>query len=92
MAYVRFAAVFSGVLGVLHQTRLALRGAGSQVHAADLKLREARGQVRVCLELVPRMGYRAVILCESPLIWCVMAVYLVLAFLQILRVYSGRAT
>ena len=30
VAYVRFAAVFSGVLGVLHQTRLALQGLGAK--------------------------------------------------------------
>ena len=79
VAYVRFAAVFSGVLGVLHQTRLALQGLGAKFTPLVSSFIELAGKCVFAWSLVPRMGYRAVILCE-PLIWCVMAVYLVLAF------------
>ena len=78
-AYVRFAAVFSGVLGVLHQTRLALQGLGAKFTPVVSSFIELAGKCLFAWALVPRMGYRAVILCE-PLIWCVMAVYLVISF------------
>ena len=79
VAYVRFAAVFSGVLGVLHQTRLALQGLGAKFTPLVSSFIELFGKCIFAWCLVPRMGYRAVILCE-PLIWCVMAVHLVFAF------------
>ena len=78
-AYVRFAAVFSGVLGVLHQTRLALQGLGAKFTPVVSSFIELAGKCLFAWAFVPRMGYRAVILCE-PLIWCVMAVYLVISF------------
>ena len=79
MAYVRFAALFSGVLGVLHQTRLALQGLGAKFTPMISSFIELIGKCIFAWLLVPRMGYRAVILCE-PLIWCVMTVHLVFAF------------
>ena len=79
VAYVRFAAVFSGVLGVLHQTRLALQGLGAKFTPLVSSFIELFGKCIFAWSLVPRMGYRAVILCE-PLIWCVMAVHLLFAF------------
>ena len=79
VAYVRFAAVFSGVLGVLHQTRLALQGLGAKFTPLVSSFIELFGKCIFAWSLVPRMGYRAVILCE-PLIWCVMVVHLVFAF------------
>ena len=79
VAYVRFAAVFSGVLGVLHQTRLALQGLGAKFTPLVSSFIELFGKCIFAWSLVPRMGYRAVILCE-PLIWCVMAAHLVFAF------------
>jgi Na+-driven multidrug efflux pump len=79
VAYVRFAAVFSGVLGILHQTRLALQGLGEKRTPLVSSFIELIGKCIFTWLLVPRMGYRAVILCE-PLIWCVMAVHLVFAF------------
>jgi Na+-driven multidrug efflux pump len=79
VAYVRFAALFSGVLGVLHQTRLALQGLGAKFTPMISSFIELIGKCIFAWLLVPRMGYRAVILCE-PLIWCVMTVHLVFAF------------
>ena len=79
VAYVRFAAVFSGVLGVLHQTRLALQGLGAKFTPLVSSFIELVGKCLFAWIFVPKMGYRAVILCE-PLIWCVMALHLVIAF------------
>ena len=79
VAYVRFAAIFSGVLGVLHQTRLALQGLGAKITPIISSFIELIGKCFFAWVLVPRMGYTAVILCE-PLIWCVMAVHLVVTF------------
>jgi Na+-driven multidrug efflux pump len=79
VAYVRFAAVFSGVLGVLHQTRLALQGLGAKFTPLVSSFIELVGKCLFAWIFVPKMGYRAVILCE-PLIWCVMTVHLVYAF------------
>ena len=79
VAYVRFAAVFSGVLGVLHQTRLALQGLGAKVTPVISSFIELLGKCLFAWIFVPGMGYRAVILCE-PLIWCVMALHLVISF------------
>ena len=79
VAYVRFAAVFSGVLGVLHQTRLALQGLGEKVTPVISSFIELAGKCLFAWLFVPRMGYKAVILCE-PLIWCVMALHLAAAF------------
>ena len=72
VSYVRFAAVFSGVLGILHQTRLALQGLGVKFTPIITSFIELAGKCIFAWILVPKMGYRAVILCE-PLIWCVMA-------------------
>ena len=79
VAYVRFAAIFSGVLGVLHQTRLALQGLGAKITPIISSFIELIGKCFFAWVLVPKMGYTAVILCE-PLIWCVMAVHLVITF------------
>ena len=79
VAYVRFAAVFSGVLGVLHQTRLALQGLGAKFTPLVSSFIELAGKCLFAWIFVPKMGYRAVILCE-PLIWCVMTVHLLIAF------------
>ena len=79
VAYLRFAAVFTGILGVLHQTRLALQGLGAKITPVISSCIELAGKCLFAWRLVPQMGYRAVILCE-PLIWCVMALHLVIAF------------
>lgn len=79
VAYVRFAAVFTGVLGVLHQTRLALQGLGARLTPIISSFIELAGKCLFAWLFVPKAGYRAVILCE-PLIWCVMALHLVAAF------------
>ena len=79
VAYVRFAAVFCGVLGVLHQTRHALQGLGAKFTPVISSFIELAGKCLFAWLFVPQMGYRAVIVCE-PLIWCLMGIYLVIAF------------
>ena len=79
VAYVRFAAIFSGILAILHQTRMGLQGLGAKKTPLISSFIELIGKCIFTWLLVPRMGYKAVILCE-PLIWCVMTVHLVYAF------------
>ena len=90
VAYVRFAAVFSGVLGVLHQTRLALQGLGAKFTPLISSFIELAGKCLFAWSFVPKMGYRAVILCE-PLIWCVMTLHLVIAFFTNPYIRGDRA-
>ena len=78
-AYAKFAALFCGVLGILHQTRMALQGLGAKFTPLISSFIELAGKCLFSWILVPRMGYRAVILCE-PLIWCVMTLHLMAAF------------
>ena len=79
VAYVRFAAIFSGILAILHGTRMGLQGLGSKITPLVSSFIELAGKLLFTWLLVPRMGYRAVIICE-PLIWCLMTVHLVYAF------------
>ena len=79
VAYVRFASIFTGVLAILHQTRMALQGLGAKTTPLVSSFIELAGKCIFTWLLVPRMGYRAVIICE-PLIWCVMTAHLVWAF------------
>ena len=90
VAYVRFAAVFSGILGILHQTRMGLQGLGEKRAPLISSFIELAGKCVFTWLLVPRGGYRAVILCE-PLIWCVMTVHLVYTFFTnpYIRVYGA---
>ena len=78
-AYTKFAALFCCVLGVLHQTRLALQGLGAKLTPMVSSFIELFGKCIFAWLLVPRFGYKAVIVCE-PMIWCVMAIHLVAAF------------
>ena len=64
---------------MLHQTRLALQGLGAKFTPLVSSFIELAGKCLFAWIFVPKMGYRAVILCE-PLIWCVMTVHLLIAF------------
>lgn len=89
-AYVRFAAVFSGILAVLHGTRMALQGLGEKKTPLVSSFIELAGKYLFTWLLVPRMGYTAVILCE-PLIWCVMTAHLIYAFFTNPYIRSGES-
>lgn len=90
VAYVRFAAVFSGILAVLHGTRMALQGLGEKKTPLVSSFIELAGKYLFTWLLVPRMGYTAVILCE-PLIWCVMTAHLIFAFFTNPYIRSGES-
>ena len=79
--YLLWNAPFYAVLGVLLCTRYALQSLGQKVLPLFSSVIELVGKVVFVLVFIPRYAYRAVILCE-PLIWCVMAAYLVAVYLR----------
>ncbi len=79
--YLLWNAPFYAVLGVLLCTRYALQSLGQKVLPLFSSVIELVGKVVFVLVFIPRYAYQAVILCE-PLIWCVMAAYLVAVYLR----------
>lgn len=77
--YLKIVGPFYAVLGILMQTRYALQGIGMKVLPLISSIIEFIGKVFFVVLLIPRFGYMAVIFCE-PVIWCVMAVQLVITF------------
>ena len=79
--YLRWNAPFYAVLGVLLSTRYALQSLGQKVLPLFSSVIELVGKVIFVLVFIPRFAYNAVILCE-PIIWCFMALYLVIVYLH----------
>ena len=79
--YLLWNAPFYAVLGVLLCTRYALQSLGQKVLPLFSSVIELVGKVIFVLVFIPRYAYNAVILCE-PIIWCFMALYLVLVYLH----------
>ena len=79
--YLMWNAPFYAVLGVLLCTRYALQSLGQKVLPLFSSVIELVGKVIFVLVFIPRYAYNAVILCE-PIIWCFMALYLVLVYLH----------
>ncbi len=77
--YLLWNAPFYSVLGVLLATRYALQSLGQKVLPLFSSVIEFLGKIVFVIFLIPRFAYNAVILCE-PVIWCVMALYLVLVY------------
>ena len=77
--YLRVVAPAFFVLGVINNTRTALQAIGSKVLPVLSSIIELIGKVLFVLLLVPKFQYQAVIFCE-PVIWCFMAVELVISF------------
>lgn len=77
--FLRVVAPFYAVLGILIQTRFALQGIGSKVLPLVSSVIECVGKIIFTFFLIPLFHYEAVIWCE-PLIWCVMAVQLLISF------------
>ena len=77
--YLRWNAPFYSVLGVLLATRYALQSLGNKVLPLFSSVIELVGKVVFVVLFIPKFGYDAVILCE-PIIWCVMAAYLVAVY------------
>ena len=79
--YLLWNAPFYAVLGVLLCTRYALQSLGQKVLPLFSSVIELVGKVIFVLVFIPKFQYNAVILCE-PIIWCFMALYLVLVYLH----------
>ena len=77
--YLRWTSPFYAVLGVLLSTRYALQSLGNKVLPLFSSVIELVGKVVFVVLFIPKFGYDAVILCE-PIIWCVMAAYLVAVY------------
>ena len=77
--YLLWNAPFYSVLGVLLSTRYALQSLGQKVLPLFSSLIEFVGKIVFVLFFIPRFAYNAVILCE-PVIWCLMALYLVAVY------------
>ena len=79
--YLLWNAPFYAVLGVLLCTRYALQSLGQKILPLFSSVIELVGKVIFVLVFIPKFQYNAVILCE-PIIWCFMALYLVLVYLH----------
>ena len=77
--YLLCTAPFYAVLGILLSTRYALQSLGNKVLPLFSSVIELVGKVVFVVLFIPKFGYDAVILCE-PIIWCVMAAYLVAVY------------
>ena len=77
--YLLWNAPFYAVLGILLSTRYALQSLGNKVLPLFSSVIELVGKVVFVVLFIPKFGYDAVILCE-PIIWCVMAAYLVAVY------------
>ena len=79
--YLLWNAPFYAVLGVLLSTRYALQSLGQKVLPLFSSVIEFVGKIVFVVLLIPKFQYNAVILCE-PIIWCFMALYLVIVYLH----------
>lgn len=77
--FLRVVAPFYAVLGILLQTRFALQGIGSKMLPLVSSVIECVGKIVFTFFLIPLFHYEAVIWCE-PIIWCLMAVELLISF------------
>lgn len=78
-AYIRVAAPFYVILGMINDTRFALQAIGQKLRPLISSVTELIGKMVFAALLIPRFGYTAVIFCE-PVIWCFMAAELVYSF------------
>lgn len=77
--YLKVVAPFYFVLGVINQTRSALQAIGRKFLPIFSSVIELIGKLIFAIMFIPKFEYQAVIWCE-PIIWCFMAVELILAF------------
>ena len=77
--FLKVVAPFYAVLGILLQTRFALQGIGSKMLPLVSSVIECVGKIIFTFFLIPVFHYEAVIWCE-PIIWCLMAVELLISF------------
>ena len=77
--YLRIVAPFYLILGLVNNTRTALQAIGSKILPIFSSIIELIGKILFLVLLIPKFQYDAVIFCE-PVIWCFMAVELLIAF------------
>lgn len=87
--YLRVVAPFYFVLGVVNATRLSLQAIGQKILPIMSSIMELLGKILFTIIFIPKFGYMAVVFCE-PVIWCFMAVELLLAFWLNPYIKSGR--
>lgn len=87
--YLRVVAPAFFILGVINNTRTALQAIGSKVLPVLSSIIELIGKILFVLLLVPKFQYQAVIFCE-PVIWCFMAVELVISFWRNPQIRTGK--
>lgn len=80
--YLKFNALFYTQLGVLIVIRCALQGLGQKILPLVSSIIELIGKVVFTFVLIPMMAYQAVIISE-PVVWTIMAIYLVFAYIVI---------
>ena len=79
--YLKFNVLFYIPLGILITLRCSLQGMGKKILPILSSVIELLGKVVFTFAVIPRMGYNGVIICE-PVVWCAMAVYLVIAYIK----------
>ena len=79
--YLKFNVLFYIPLGILITLRCSLQGMGKKILPILSSVIELFGKVIFTFAVIPHMGYNGVIICE-PVVWCAMAVYLVIAYIK----------
>lgn len=79
--YLKFNVLFYIPLGILITLRCSLQGMGKKILPILSSVIELLGKVVFTFAVIPQMGYNGVIICE-PVVWCAMAVYLVIAYIK----------
>jgi len=79
--YLRFNAPFYAVLCILLVSRNTLQSLGSKVIPVVMSAFELAAKFFFAAAVIPRAGYRGVIVCE-PVIWCVMTAVFIVALLR----------
>ncbi len=87
--YLRVVAPFYFVLGLVNCTRNALQAIGQKILPLGSSIIELIGKILFAALLIPKYKYAAVIFCE-PIIWCLMAVELLIAFWKNPYIKAGR--
>lgn len=82
--YLYFAFPFFTVLGPLFILRNSLQGMGAKLLPIFSSILELCGKILFTAFIIPKIGINGIILCE-PLIWCVMLIQLVRAYISRLR-------
>ena len=77
--FLQIAAPAGFALGLVLSTRSALQAIGSKILPIFSSIIELIGKIIFMMIFIPKFGYSAVIFCE-PVIWCFMAVELLIAF------------